>query len=71
MLELVEHSEWISPTVAVLKQDKLSVHIRRDFEQTVNPVVNLDRYLIPRIEDLFTKLCGEKSSKLFLSLGYL
>ncbi len=71
-LEPVEHSEWASPIVPVLKPDKQTVRICGDFKQTVNPVAKLDRYPIPRIEDLFAKLCGGKTfTKLDLSQAYL
>ena len=71
-LEPVEHSEWASPIVAVLKRDKQSVRICGDIKQTVNPVAKLDRYPIPRIEDLFAKLSGGKLfTKLDLSQAYL
>lgn len=67
-LESVEHSEWAAPIVAVLKPDKQSVRICGDFKQTVNPNAKLDRYPIPRIEDLFAKLAGGKTfTKLDLS----
>lgn len=71
-LEPVEHSEWASPIVAVLKQDKQSVRICGDFKQTVNPASKLDRYPIPRIQDLFARLSGGKLfTKLDLSQAYL
>ena len=60
MLEPVEHSEWASPIVAVLKPDKQSVRIYSDFKQTVNPVSKLDRYPILEVEDLFAKLSKSK-----------
>ena len=44
----------------VLKSDKASVRICGDFKLTVNQASNLDRYPIPRIEDLFAKLAGGK-----------
>ena len=66
-LEPVKHSDWASPIVAVFKLDKENVRICSDYKQTVNPVSKLDRYPIPRIEDLFSKLAGGKSfSKLDL-----
>ena len=71
-LEPVEFSEWAAPIVAVLKPDKQNVRICGDFKQTVNPVAKLDRYPIPRVEDLFAKLAGGKAfTKLDLSQAYL
>ena len=46
-LELVDHSDWAAPIVAVLKPDKKSVHIC---------VTKLNRYPIPKVDDLFTTL---------------
>ena len=71
-LEPVDHSDWTSPIVAVLKPDKENLRICGDFKKTVNHVSKLDRYPIPRIEDLFSKLAGDKSlTKLDLSQAYL
>ena len=71
-LEPVEHSDWAIPIVAVLKPDKQRVRICGDFKQTVNPVAKLDKYPIPRVEDLFVKLAGGKAfTKLDLSQAYL
>ena len=65
-LEPVEHS-WASPIVAVIKLDKENVR-----KQTVNPASKLDRYPIPGIKDLFSKLAGGKSfTKLDFSQAYL
>ena len=64
-LEPVEFAEWAAPIVAVLKRDRTSVRICGDFSVTVNPVSRLDRYPIPKIEDLFAKLSkGKYFSKL-------
>ena len=71
-IEPVEHSEWATPIVAVLKPDKQRVCICGDFKQKVNPVAKLDKYPIPRVEDLFSKLAGGKAfTKLDLSQAYL
>ena len=71
-LEPVQHSDWASPIIAVLKPDKQSVRICGDFKQTVNSVSKLDRYPIPKIEDLFAKLSkGKRYTKLDLSQTYL
>ena len=48
-----------------------SVRVCGDFKQTINPVSRLDRYPIPRVEDLFTSLSGSKVfSKIDLSQAY-
>ena len=49
-------AEWASPIVPVIKSDKKSVRICGDFKQTVNPVAKLDKYPIPKVEDLFVKI---------------
>ena len=59
ILQPVQFSDWAMPIVRVLKSDK-GVRICGDFKVTVNPVLRLDRYPIPRIEDLFTTLGGEQ-----------
>ena len=51
-LEPVQFADWAAPIVVVLKPDKTSVRICGDFKLTVNRVSKLDRYPIPRIEDL-------------------
>ena len=54
-----------------MKQDKKHVRICGDFKQTLNPVSKLDRYPIPKVEDLFAKLAGgQKFTKLDLSQAY-
>ena len=71
-LEPVESADWAAPIVAVLKPDKKSVRICGDFKMTVNPVSKLDRYPIPRAEDIFALLeKGKTFSKLDLSQAYL
>ena len=59
------------PFVPVLKCDKNTVCICGDFRLTVNPVSKLDRYPIPKVEDLFARLRGGKYfTKLDLSQAY-
>ena len=66
----IPFADWAAPIVPVLKSNK-TVRICGDFKLTVNKVSKLDRYPIPRIEDLFTKLSGGKLfSKLDLSQAY-
>ena len=70
-IEPVEFAEWAAPIVAVLKRDRNSVRICGDFSVTVNPVSKLDRYPIPKVEDLFARLSKAKHfSKLDLSQAY-
>lgn len=71
-LSPVDHSDWAAPIVAVLKPDKQRVRICGDFKQTINPVAKLDKYRIPRVDDLFSLLAGVKAfTKLDLSQAYL
>ena len=44
----------------ILKPDKTNVRICGDFKQTVNPVSTLDKFHIPKIENLFSTLAGGK-----------
>ena len=70
-LEPVQFASWAAPILPVLKADKSSVCICGDFRQTINPVLKLDRYPIPKIEDLFATLSKGKSfTKLDLSQAY-
>ena len=70
-LEPVQFSEWAAPIVVVLKSDKSSIRICGDFKQTVNPVSKLDKYPIPKVEDLFATLAGGRLfSKVDLSQAY-
>ena len=54
-LEPIDHSEWAAPIVPVLKSDRQTVRICGDF-RTVNPISQLNRYPIPKVEDLFATL---------------
>ena len=53
-LEPVEHSDWTSPIVAVLKPDKENVWICGDFKHTVNLVSKLDSTLF-----LVLRICSQ------------
>ena len=55
----------------MLKSDQKSVRVCGDFRMTVNPISRLNRYPIPKVEDLFTTLAGGKTfTKLDLSQAY-
>ena len=56
----VEHSDWASPQVCVLKPDGKSVRLCGDYKVTVNQVMDKDPYSLPSQDDLFTGLSGKK-----------
>ncbi|XP_056144392.1 uncharacterized protein K02A2.6-like [Lampris incognitus] len=67
----VEHSDWATPVVPVNKKDG-TVRLCGDFKVTLNQALCVDKYPIPRIEDLFASLAGgQRFSKLDLSNTYL
>ena len=61
IIDDVPFADWAVPIVPVLKSDKKSLRLCGDFKLTVNKALKLDKYLIPKIEDLFSKLTGGKS----------
>ena len=66
----VKFSDWAAPIVPVIKTDG-NIRICSDYKVTVNPVVKLDIYPLPRVEDLFSQLAGGKIfSKLDLLHAY-
>ena len=70
-LEPVQFLDWAAPIVVVLKSDKSSIRICGNFKQTVNPVSKLDKYPIPKVEDLSATLVGGRVfSKVNLSQAY-
>ena len=70
IIEPIQFSDWAAPIVPVTKPDG-SVRICGDYKVTVNRVAKLDKYPIPKIDDLFTSLSGGKRfTKLDLSHAY-
>ena len=66
----MEFADWAAPIVPVVKTDG-SVRLCGDYKVTVNQVAKLDKYPIPRIDDLFSSLEGGKTfSKLDLAHAY-
>lgn len=70
-LEQITHSEWATPIVAIPKADG-RYRICGDFKVTLNPVMAVDQYPLPKPQDLFAKLSGgKKFTILDLSQAYL
>ena len=70
IIEPVQFADWAAPVVPVMKANK-KIRLCGDFKQTVNQASKLDRYPIPRIEDLFAQLAGGKLfTKLDISQAY-
>ena len=70
ILQKVNHSDWAAPIVVVLKGDGC-LRVCRDYKVTINPVLAVDKYLLPKPDDLMAQLAGgQKFSKLDLSQVY-
>lgn len=64
MVSTVQHFEWAAPILSV-KSDGHSVKICGDDKVTVNHEIQADSYLLPKTDDLFSKLAsGEVFSKI-------
>ena len=59
MLQKTPYSEWATPIVAVPKQEG-HLCLCRDYKVTVNPVLDVDQYPLPKLEDIFATLSGGK-----------
>ena len=71
IISKIEMSDWTSRIVPVLKKDG-SVRICSDFKVTVNQVLQVDQYPLPRIDNIFATLAGgRKFTKLDIRQTYL
>ena len=59
VLEKVTHSDWAAPIVTGSKRDD-SIRVCGQYKVTVNPVLDVDKYCLPRPEDIFATLAGSK-----------
>ena len=67
----IASSDWAAPIVAVPKRDG-KFRICGDYKVTVNQVLVVDQYSLPRVHELFATLAkGKFFSKLDLSQDYL
>ena len=70
ILENISHSDWAASIIAVPKKDG-KFRICGDYKVSVNQVLEVDQYPLPKPEDLFATLAGgKKFSKLDLSQAY-
>lgn len=71
VLEPVDHSDFASPVVPILKRSG-EIRLCADYSVTLNKVLQIEKYPLPRTEELFAKLHGGKQfSQLDLSQAYL
>ena len=70
ILQKVNHSDWAAPVVVVPKGDGC-LRVCGDYKVSVNPVLVVDKYPLPKPDDLMAQLAGgQKFSKLDLSQAY-
>lgn len=70
VIEPVDCSDWASPLVPINKPDG-SLRICADYKATLNPSLLVDRYPLPKIEDVLVNLNGNRYySKIDLSQAY-
>ena len=71
IIEKVTHSDWVAPLVVVPKKDS-AFRLCGDYKVTVNRVLTVDQYPLPKPQDLYATLAGGTVfSKLDLSQAYL
>ena len=69
VLQKTPYSEWAAPIVAVPKREG-RIHLCGNYKVTVNPVLDVDQYPLPKPEDIFATLSGgKKFTTLDLSHG--
>ena len=70
ILQKVKHSVWAAPVVVVPKGYGC-LRVCGDCKQTINPVLVVDQYPLPTVEDLMSQLAGgQKFLKINLSQAY-
>ena len=70
ILKPVDYSEWATPVVPVFKKDG-TVRLCGDYRTTINSLIEVDQYPIPKIDDLFGRMQGGvRFTKLDLGQAY-
>jgi len=71
VLTKTSSSDWATPIVPILKKNN-QVRICGDYKFTVNPALKVDRYPLPKPQDIFATLAGgQKFTKIDLRQAYL
>lgn len=70
VIEPVERADWATPLVVVRKPDG-GMRICADYKVTLNRALAIDRFPVPKMDDLFSNLSGNRFfTKLDLSQAY-
>ena len=70
ILEKVTHSEWAAPVVPVPKAEG-QIRLCGDYKVTINPVLEVDQYPLPKPDNIFATLAtGKYFSKIDLTHAY-
>ncbi|XP_052740894.1 uncharacterized protein K02A2.6-like [Bicyclus anynana] len=70
ILTPVDRSDWATPIVPVIKKDG-TIRICADYKLTLNKLIEVDRYPLPKVDDLLTRVNGgQRFSKIDLSQAY-
>ena len=70
VVERVTRSQWAAPIVPVPKRDG-KLHLCGDYKVTCNPMLEMDKYPLPKPDDLFATIAGGKSfTKIDLTNAY-
>ena len=59
IIERIEHSDWAAPVVLIRKGDE-KLQLCRDYKVTISPHLLVDKYPLPRPEDIMAQLAGGK-----------
>ena len=70
ILEPVTYSEWAAPVVPVPKTEG-QIRLCGDYKVTINPVLEVDQYPLPKPDNIFATLStGKVFSKIDLTHAY-
>ena len=70
IIEKVSYSPWAAPIVPVPKRDG-RIRLCGDYKVTINPMLEIDKYPLPKPDDIFATLAGGRYfSKINLTHAY-